>query len=163
MFCFIVDSLWEDSIPALKLGIGIPITARAGLMVFTRDASIYYGGLNYSISATGDTLYRGTEALLTNVEAIQFRYGVDNDGDGVIESWYDNNPPNRSYQRKWAIRFTMVLTSEGMRGYIYPHDSVTIEDDPPYTYPLTNFQKRKKRAFLSSIVYPQNLQPEEEL
>jgi hypothetical protein len=57
----------------------------------------------------------------------------------------------------------MVVASEGMAGYKTLDDSVTIENDPPYTYPLDSDQQRRKRAILSSVVYPQNLQPPEGL
>ena len=155
------DPIWGLPTEGLRLQVGTPVAARAGLMVFKRNADTYYNGLTYALA--GDTLMRGNEALLTDVEALQFRYGVDTDGDDIIDFWGDsNNPPfNPNYGTKWAVRFTMVITSEGMTGYEYPYDSVVIEDDPPYAYPLTPTQKRRKRAILSSIVHPPNLQPEE--
>jgi len=154
-----VDSMWGDSIPAANLTVGIPISARAGLMVFRTSAGIYSGGLTYTLA--GDTLRRGGEALLNNVEAIQFRYGIDNNGDGIIDAWHPNTQPNPGYVRTWAIHWTVVVTSEGMPGYTYPANTVTIEDNPPFTYNLSPIQRRRKRAILSGIVYPQNLQPEE--
>ena len=155
------DPIWALPTRAMRLHITGPISARAGLIVFKRNADTYYSGLNYTVS--GDTLMRGNEPLLTNVEAIQFRYGIDTDDDQIVDSWGNqNNPPfNANYQSKWAVSFTMVVASEGMAGYEYRHDSVTIEDNPPYTYVLNAQQKRRKRAVLSSVVYPQNLQPEE--
>jgi len=155
------DPIWGLPTEGLRLSVGTPVAARAGLMVFKRNTDTYYNGLTYNVA--GDTLMRGNEALLTDVEAIQFRYGIDTDGDDIIDLWRDsNNPPfNPNYGTKWAVRFTMVITSEGMTGYEYPYDSVLIEDDPPYSYPLSPAQKRRKRAILSSIVYPPNLQPEE--
>jgi prepilin-type N-terminal cleavage/methylation domain-containing protein len=155
------DPIWGQQTDGLRLQVDRPIRARAGLMVFERNADTYNTGLTYSL--VGDTLLRGNEALLTNVEAIQFRYGIDTDGDDIIDDWRDtNNPPfNANYGAKWAVRFTMVITSEGVLDYQYPADSVVIEDDPPYSYPLTPLQKRRKRAILSSIVHPPNLQPEE--
>ena len=155
------DPIWAQPTRAMRLYISGPITARAGLMVLRRNADTYYSGLNYTLS--GDTLMRGTEPLLTNVEAIQFRYGIDTDGDQIVDSWGNqNNPPfNANYESKWAVSFTMVIASEGMAGYEYLPDSVTIENNPRYTYVLTPQQKHRKRAILSSIVYPQNLQPEE--
>lgn len=155
------DPIWSQPTRALRLHLTGPISARAGLMVFKRNADTYYSGLNYTLA--GDTLMRGNEPLLTNVEAIQFRYGIDTDGDRIVDVWGNqNNPPfNANYRSKWAVSFTMVVASEGMAGYNYRHDSVTIENNPPYTYLLNPQQKRRKRAILSSIVYPQNLQPEE--
>jgi type II secretory pathway pseudopilin PulG len=155
------DPIWNLPTDGFRVQVDRPVSARAGLMVFKRNADTYFTGLTYRL--VGDTLMRGNEALLTNVEAIQFRYGIDTDGDGLVESWGNtNNPPfNQNYDDRWAVRFTMVITSEGMTGYEYPADSVVIEDDPPYVYPLTPSQKRRKRAILSSVVHPPNLQPGE--
>jgi type II secretory pathway pseudopilin PulG len=155
------DPIWNLATDGHRLQVDRPLKARAGLMVFKRNADTYNTGLTYRLA--GDTLMRGNEALLTNVEAIQFRYGIDTDGDEVVDLWRDvNNPPfNPNYGAKWAVRFTMVITSEGMTGYEYPLDSVTIEEDPPYSYPLSPADKRRKRAILSTIVYPPNLQPGE--
>jgi len=156
-----IDPIWGSSTEGLRLQVGTPVAARAGLMVFKRNTDTYYSGLTYNLA--GDTLMRGNEALLTDVEAVQFRYGIDTDGDDIIDLWGDsNNPPfNPNYSTKWAVRFTMVITSEGMSGYEYPHDSVVVDSNPPYSYPLTPAQKRRKRAILSSIVHPPNLQPGE--
>ncbi len=157
------DPVWNNPIAALRVAITSSISARGGLLVFRRNADTYYTGLTYTVS--GDTLMRGNEALLTNVEAIRFRYGIDLDGDGIVESWGpDNNPPfNPNYGTRWAVRFTMVVSSDLIPGYEAPNDTVTIEDDPPYWYTLEGVEKRRRRAILSSIVHPQNLQPGERL
>ncbi len=158
-----IDPLWGNSIPATKLVFSSVISAREGAIIFKRTDETYLTGITYQI--VGDTLKRGNEALLNNVEAIAFRYGLDTDGDRIIDTWGDrNNPPfNPSYTRKWAIRFTVVIASEAMAGYRYGENTVTIEQNPPYTYPLTPAQQKRKRVFMSSIVYPQNLQPGEGL
>jgi hypothetical protein len=155
------DPIWGQPTPALRLNVGAPIAARAGLMVFKRHTDTYYNGLTYTL--TGDTLMRGNEALLADVEAIQFRYGIDTDGDDIVDVWRDaNNPPfNAQYSSKWAVSFTMVVASRGIVGYEYPYDSVTIDSNPPYTYVLNSDQLKRRRAILSGIVFPQNLQPEE--
>ncbi len=157
------DPIWNNPVPGLRLNISENVGARAGLIVFRRNAATYYGGLTYTL--TNDTLMRGTEALLTNVEAIQFRYGLDTDNDGIIDNWSNANNPlfNPMYARKWAVRFTVVISSDIITGYQAPEDSITIESDPPYTYVLDANQKRRKRAILSSIIHPQNLQPGEGL
>lgn len=156
-----IDTLWGDSIPGLVVSAGPGIAARPGLIFIQRDAAIYNAGLTYRLS--GDTLYRGNEALLTNVEAIQFRYGVDQDGDGVVETWDRQNAalPNPGYGRNWAVRFSMVVASEGITGFEYPDANVTIETDPSYTYALNDLDRRRNRVIVSSIIYPQNLQPGE--
>jgi hypothetical protein len=155
------DPVWNTSVSANRLQVDRPVSARGGLIVIRRNDATYNVGLTYSL--VGDTLMRGNEALLTGVEALQFRYGIDLNGDGIIDNWVDtNNPPfNTNYGAKWAVRFTIVIASEGMAGYTYPHDSVTVEQNPSYSYPLTPDQKRRKRAILSSILYPPNLQPGE--
>ena len=155
------DPIWGLPTPGLRLNVGAPISARAGLMVFKRNADTYFNGLTYTLS--GDTLMRGNEALLTDVEAIQFRYGIDTDGDDIIDTWRDaNNPPfNANSANKWADSFTMVVASRGIAGYEYPYDSVTIDSNPPYSYVLNSDQLKRRRTILSSVVFPQNLQPEE--
>ncbi|MEO0215959.1 MAG: prepilin-type N-terminal cleavage/methylation domain-containing protein [candidate division WOR-3 bacterium] len=154
----------QDTIPASKILINGPMPTH-GLMVFKRNKNIYFGGIAYRVSATGDSLYRGGELLLTNVEAIQFRRGVDEDGDGLISGneWTNLTQENENprYMKKNAIRFTMVVTSEGMPGYTYPSNTITIEENPPYTYTLNDIQRRKRRAILRGIVYPPNIQPPE--
>lgn len=155
------DPIWNQPVDANHVQVDRPVNARGGLIVIRRHDETYNLGLTYSLA--GDTLMRGNEALLTGVEALQFRYGIDTDGDGIIDDWRDSNNPlfNTNYAATWAVRFTMVVASAGMTGYEYPYDSVTIEDNPPYSYALNADQKRRKRAILSSIVYPPNLQPGE--
>jgi type II secretory pathway pseudopilin PulG len=155
------DPIWNQPVAANRLQVDQPVSARGGLIVLRRNAETYNIGLTYNLA--GDTLMRGSEALLTDVEAIQFYYGIDTDADGVVDSWQDsNNPPfNPNYGAKWAVRFIMVVTTEGMSAYQYPYDSVIVEGDPRFAYAILPDQKRRKRAILSSIVYPQNLQPGE--
>ena len=158
-----IDPVTGSKTPGLILNVSIPIQGRRGAMVIRRAGNVYYGGVTYYVA--NDTLYRGTEPLLTNCEAIQFRYGLDQNNDGVVSAgeWGNaNNPPtNVDYYRKWAARFTMVVTSEGLPGYKYPDNNVTIEANPPYNYLLSIFQQRKKRSIMSALVFPQNLQPPE--
>ncbi len=158
-----VDSLWGDSIPASRINVGISVSVPQGSMIFKRNSGIYYGGLTYTVS--NDTLKRGTEALLNNVEAIVFRYGIDTDGDRIIDTWTDrNNPPfNPSYDNTWAISFNMVVVSDPIPNFDYGN-VVTLEDYPGHTYSYdltTPMQRRRRRAILSTVVYPQNLQPGE--
>ncbi|UCF71277.1 MAG: PilW family protein [candidate division WOR-3 bacterium] len=157
------DPVWNNAIDGLRLYIGPTIAARAGLMVFRRNSATYNNGLTYTLS--NDTLMRGGEALLTNVEAIQFRYGIDTDNDGIIDNWNNANNPlfNPNYGNKWAVRFTVVIASDLITGYEEVEDTILIEHDPEYPLALDPYAKRRKRAILSSIIYPQNLQPGEDL
>jgi hypothetical protein len=43
-----------------------------------------------------------------------------------------------------------------MGGYTYPDDQIAIEDN---VYTLTSTQKKQKRAILTGVIAPQNLQP----
>lgn len=154
-----MDSTWGIKIPAQKVTLAAStISCRAGLLVFRRAGALYTGGINYHRSATGDTLYRGAEPLLNNVEALEIRYGFDSNGDNIIDTWSNQVQPNPNWGRKWAIRYTMVVASEAMAGYRYPLDSFNVEG---VTYGLTTQQRAKKRVFLQGVVYPQNLQPPE--
>jgi prepilin-type N-terminal cleavage/methylation domain-containing protein len=160
---FTYYNIWGSPTPALRLHVGPTVSAHFGYIVFRRNTAVYNNGLTYTLA--NDTLMRGSEALLTNVEAIQFRYGLDTDNDGIVDNWSDANNPlfNPNYSRKWAVRFTVVIASDLIKDYETVEDSVRIEADPVYEYGLDPYQKRRKRAILSSIVYPQNLQPGEDL
>lgn len=157
-----MDSTWGIKIPAQKVTLAsATISCRAGLMAFQRAGGIYNTGLTYRRSSTGDTLFRGSEALLNNVEALEIRYGIDNDGDNIIETWTNRTDvnPNPNWTRKWAIRYTIVITSDPIAGYKYPANNYVIEG---VTYNLTTPQQiAKKRVFLQGLIYPQNLQPPE--
>lgn len=142
------------SVQAQRLTLNTTLKATNGLVIIRKFGEIYSPGLR--IGVANNKLIRGPDTLLDNVEDLQFAYGIDDDGDGVIEKWTNDAPPFASLQRKWAIRYTMVLTSGPIGGYTYPDDSITIED---HTYILTGDQKREKRVFLSGVIAPPNLQP----
>jgi len=142
------------SVPGQKLSLNKHVSAIAGLVVIGVDRYAYDTGV--SLNLAGNQLMRGNEIMLDNVEDIQFAYGIDNDNDNIIETWTDDCPAFATANRKWAIRYTMVLTSDIMRGYTYPDDTVGIED---HHYTLTDEQKRRKRTILSGVISPPNLQP----
>lgn len=143
-----------EGFPAQRLTLSSPVNALRGLVLIGIDPPIYNPGITFAVS--NGQLIRGNDVMLDNVEDLQFAYGIDNDNDNIIETWTDNVPPFVTQGRKWAIRYTMVVTSSAMGGYTYPDDIITIED---HTYTLTQAQKRQKRAILSGIIAPQNLQP----
>ena len=143
-----------DTVPGYTLTIDKAISASNGLTVVKRVPAIYDSGL--TITLINNQLLRGNEALIDNVEDIQFAYGIDNNNDGVIETWTDNVPAFATLGRKWTIRYTLVLTSQGMPGYRYAQDDITIED---HTYTLADYQKSQKRVFITGTMSPQNLQP----
>jgi len=142
-----------NTVPALVLTLDKAVSAVAGLVVIGYVPSIYNG---IRIGVNNNKLVRGSDTLLDNVEDIQFAYGIDTDGDNVIDSYYDDIPQFATLGSKWAIRYTLVVASRPMAGYTYPGDTITIED---HTYSLNSLQKRKKRSILSGIIAPQNLQP----
>ncbi len=140
--------------PGQALTLDKHVSAIAGLVVIGVDKLAYDPGI--SLNLAGTQLMRGNEIMLDNVEDIQFAYGIDNDNDNIIETWTDDCPAFATANRKWAIRYTMVLTSDMIRGYTYPEDTVGVED---HSYTLTDEQKRRKRTILSGIISPPNLQP----
>jgi prepilin-type N-terminal cleavage/methylation domain-containing protein len=140
--------------PGQALTLDKHVSAIAGLVVIGIDKNAYDPGVTLNI--TNSQLMRGNEIMLDNVEDIQFAYGIDNDNDNIIETWTDDVPAFASANRRWAIRYTMVLTSDIVRGYTYPDDTVAVED---HSYTLTDEQKRRKRTILSGIISPPNLQP----
>lgn len=146
--------------PAQRLTItGPPVTTKSAQVVITyNNPDIYNTGILYQV--VNGVLQRGNEALLDNVENIQFAYGLDTDEDTIIDAWFNTIPDSllrpRPYSRRWALRYTMVVTSKGIPNYTFPDPNITIEDN---TYALTQEMRRRKRTFLSGILYPQNLEP----
>lgn len=128
------------------------LSAIAGLVIIRKFFSLYNPGITLSINDSNQ-LVRGSDILLDNVEDLQFAYGIDNDGDNIIETWTDVIPQFATLGRKWAIRYTLVVTSRPMRDYTYIHNSLVIEN---HTYIP---DKTRRRAILSGIIAPQNLQP----
>ena len=148
--------IWGNAMLAQRVGFDKPFSTIPGYILVRKYGSCF------DDSATGitmqrsvnDKLVRGGDNLLDNVEDLQFAYGVDTDGNGVIDAWSDDMPDWRG--QKWAIRYTLVVSSRPIGGYEYPADSVTVED---HTYALTFDQKKRRRAVLSGVVMPPNLQP----
>jgi len=126
------------------------------LCMFSWNPNTYFQGIRFNVA--NNQLIRNGEALLDNVEDFQIAYGLDQNNDGVIELWQNTIPANPSFLRKWALRFTMVVTSRGMPGYLWTGGNILVED---HNYdPLAQVNGiRKKRTFMSTVVYPQNLQP----
>ncbi|MCK4251439.1 PilW family protein [candidate division WOR-3 bacterium] len=145
---------WGNSVRASRLTLDNPVNSTKGLVVIGKHSEFYSPGITISVS--NNKLVRGSDTLLDNVEELQFSYGIDNDGDGVIETWTDNIPQFATFQKKWGIRYTLVVTSRPMGGYTYPRDSMYIED---HAYALTAADKRMKRAIFTGVISPPNLQP----
>lgn len=146
----------NEVIPANHLNFADPFAMdiNNAFCAFAWEPTIYDPGIKFSVN--NNQLLRGNELLLDNVEDLQFAYGIDDDGDNLVETWDNTRHQNPGLGRKWAIRFTMVVTSEGMPGYTYPDNTVTVED---HIYTLTPQQRRMRRAFMSGVIYPQNLEP----
>jgi len=129
------------------------------LAAFTYSTPLYDQGLAYYVDANKRLIRdqnNTPEVLLDNVEDFQLAFGIDNNNDGQIDQW--RNPPewpNSNYDRKWVVRFTMVMTSGGMPGYIWSDGAITTEN---HTYTPAGGELKKKRSFVSTVVYPQNLQ-----
>jgi prepilin-type N-terminal cleavage/methylation domain-containing protein len=148
--------IWGNPMLAQQVGFDRPFRTVPGYILVRK-----YGEC-FDDTATGITiqravnnkLVRGGDTLLDNVEDLQFAYGVDTDGNGVIDTWTHDMPDWRG--QKWAIRYTLVVASRPIGGYQYPTDSVTVED---HIYGLTLEQKKRRRAILSGVIMPPNLQP----
>ncbi|MEO0205559.1 MAG: PilW family protein, partial [candidate division WOR-3 bacterium] len=145
--------------PALRLTVSAPaFTKNVQVVITYNNPDIYNNGILYQV--TNGTLQRGTEDLLDNVENIQFAYGLDTDGDTIIDAWFNTIPDSllrpRPYDRRWALRYTMVVASKPITNYTYPDANITVEDN---TYALTQEMRRRKRTLFSGILYPQNLEP----
>jgi prepilin-type N-terminal cleavage/methylation domain-containing protein len=153
------DTFWDihgNPVLAQRITLNNPLSAIAGLVVINRYEPIYNQGITYQVN-NNKQLVRGSDILLDNVEELQLAYGIDNDGDDIIETWTNNLPAFGTLDRKWAIRYTMVVTSRPMGGYTYPHNNLNIEN---HTYNITTrTDKSMKRAILSGVISPANLQP----
>lgn len=152
---FVFIDQWGNSIPGLLVDVDNPVGAIAGLVVIRKYGSIYNPGITLSLNANNQ-LMRSNDVLLENVEDLQFAYGIDSDGDGVIESWFNNVPQFATAGQKWAIRYSMVVTSRTMGGYEYPLNTINLENNP---YALSTTDRMRKRAILTGIIAPANLQP----
>jgi prepilin-type N-terminal cleavage/methylation domain-containing protein len=141
--------------PAQSITTDLPLNAIGGLVVIRKYSDMFdQAGPGLTISVSNNKLVRGSDTLLENVEDLQFAYGTDTDGDDVIDLWTNDLP--QFTDRKWAIRYTLVITTRPIADYEYPMDSVTVED---HSYTLNLTQKRQKRAILTGIIAPPNLQP----
>jgi len=145
------------AIPAQRLVLDQQLNSIAGLVMICIDTLLYNPGITYQV--VNNQLMRGNDVLLDNVEDLQFAYGIDNDGDNVIETWTNTLPAQYvSLGRKWAIRYNLVVTSRPIRGYTYNAANYTVENHV-VNIPSGSYQQRQKRAFLSGIIAPPNLQP----
>jgi type II secretory pathway pseudopilin PulG len=142
------------SVFAQRLTLSAHLKAVPGLIVIRKFSSTYSPGLHLAVA--NNKLVRGPDTLLDNVEDIQFAYGIDTNDDDVIDNWTNDAPGFASTDSKWAIRYTLVLTSERLGDYEYPDDTISVED---HTYVLNSNQKKMKRVFLSGVIAPPNLQP----
>ena len=155
---FTYTDQWGNPVKACSISISNPLNAIAGLVVISKIQSLYSPGIKISVNANNE-LVRGKDILLDNVEDLQFAYGVDTDGDGIIDSWSDNKPLQAiALGQKWVIRYTLVVTSRPMGGYTYPDITYTIEN---HTYDILTNRMRMKRAIFTGIIAPPNLQPPE--
>lgn len=151
-----------ETIPALELRLNRPTNAGQGSICIAYDPNSYFNGIAYYINNQRQ-LMRGTEVFLENVEDIQFRYGVDENDNGVIDSLTNYNEWHHDLsnfsqmdllRHLFVIRVTFVVLSErGLTDYRYPEASITIED---HTYPLNDIQRRFKRAIVQTIAWPRN-------
>jgi len=152
----------EDTIPAFELHLNRPTNAGQGSVCIAYDDNCYFNGIGYYINNQRQ-LMRGNEVFLENVEDIQFRYGIDENDNGIIDSttgnieWHHDLAgfsQNDLLRHLFVIRVTFVVLSErGLTDYHYPANSITIED---HTYPLNDLQRRFKRAIVQTIAWPRN-------
>jgi len=158
----IVHSVAEFTLDGFKLRIDRAISVDKGSLVFRPDRNTYGNGIDYTL--VSNTLMRGNQVFLENVEDIQFAYGVDLNDDGTFQDaeWFNElssipgYSPRMLYEHRTAIRSAFVMLSERMlRDYNYPADACTLED---HIYALSELDKKYKRNFVSAITWPRNIQ-----
>ncbi len=157
----IVHSVAEFTLDGLKLRINKAISVDKGSLVFRPDRDTYGNGIDYTL--VNNTLMRGNQVFLENVEDIQFAYGVDLNNDGTFQDaeWFNElssipgYSPRMLYEHRTAIRSAFVMLSERrLRDYNYPADACTLED---HIYALSELDKKYKRNFVSAITWPRNI------
>ncbi|MEO0129013.1 MAG: prepilin-type N-terminal cleavage/methylation domain-containing protein [candidate division WOR-3 bacterium] len=151
-----------ETIPALELHLNRITNAGQGAICIVYDYNSLVNGISYYVNNQRQ-LMRGNEVFLENVEDIQFRYGVDVNDNGIIDSmtnyieWHNdlsNFSQNDLMRHLFIIRTTFVVLSErGLTDYRYPDNTITIED---HTYPLNDIQRRFKRVIVQTIAWPRN-------
>lgn len=158
----IVHSVAEFTLNGFKLTIDRPISIDKGSLAFRPDRNTYENGIDYTL--VSNTLMRGNQVFLENVEDIQFAYGVDLNDDGTFQDaeWFNElssipgYSPRMLYEHRTAIRSAFVMLSERMlRDYNYPADACTLED---HIYAISGLDKKYKRNFVSAITWPRNIQ-----
>ena len=148
-----------DTIPAVDLTVSRSVTVGQGATCVRIDSASYFNGISYYIDGQ-NRLMRGDEVFLDNVEDIQFAYGIDENDNGQIEDaeWYnDLTPFPATYLSRHTIviRAAFVVLSERALGnYVYPGDSIAIED---HSYSLNDAQKKRKRVIVRSVTFPRNM------
>ncbi|MGB9720266.1 MAG: PilW family protein [bacterium] len=152
----------EDTIPALELHLSRPTNTGQGSVCIAYNDDCYFNGISYYIN-NQHQLMRGDEVFLENVEDIQFRYGIDENDNGIIDSmtnyveWHHDLAGFNQIDLQrhlFVVRVTFVVMSErGLTDYHYPANSITIED---HTYPLNDIQRRFKRVIVQTIAWPRN-------
>jgi prepilin-type N-terminal cleavage/methylation domain-containing protein len=158
----IQHSVAEYILDGFKLRIDRAISVDKGSLVFRPDKTTYGNGIDYRL--VNNTLMRGNQVFLENVEDIQFAYGVDLNDDGTFEDaeWFNQlssvpgYSPRMLYEHRTAIRSGFIMLSErSLRDYTYSADACTLED---HIYALSAPDKKYKRNFVSAITWPRNLQ-----
>jgi len=149
-----------DSVPGTDLTLSRSINVGQGTICIRLDSVSYFNGISYYVD-NQNRLMRGDKVFLDNVEDIQFAYGVDQNNNGQIEDpgeWYnDLTSFSAAYlsSHTIVIRATFVVLSERALGtYVYPGDSIAIED---HSYNLNDIQKKRKRVIVRSITFPRNM------
>jgi prepilin-type N-terminal cleavage/methylation domain-containing protein len=158
----IVHSVAEFTLDGLKLRLNKAVSVDKGSLVFLPDRNTYSNGIDYTL--VNNTLMRGNQVFLENVEDLQFAYGVDLNDDGTFQDaeWFNElssipgYSPRMLYEHRTAVRSSFVMLSERrLKDYTYPADACTLED---HIYALSELDKQHKRNFVSAITWPRNIQ-----
>ncbi len=139
------------------------ITYKTGtIFLGVKDLSLLNTGVTYYLDSN-NILWRNNTIFLENVEDIQFAYGIDGltgtepDGEIDPDEWTDDItgiPQSELFNRKFAIRVTLIVRSKGIPGFKYGKDRIVSENR---VINLTSADKRFDRLILQGVVYPRNL------
>ncbi|MGH8446955.1 MAG: PilW family protein [Solimonas sp.] len=157
------SKVWSDAQTAIPAGDGVmnypyvtailyvrPCSAPAGATCASTDD----GGTPIPTLVSQDLPSSATlpelkiEPQVENIEQLRFEYGVDGDGDGLVDRYYpaDSVP---SWPEVIAVRFGIIVRGDTVDGFT---DSSSYDMPGGYTYtPAENVRRYQRRLFIKDV------------
>lgn len=156
--------VWSDAQAAIPAADGVMNYPYMTSIIYLRPCSTQTGGGNCSAAADGgspiptlvsEDLTSGSglpaldeHALVENIEQLRFEYGVDSDGDQLVERYYDAASVP-SWSQVIFVRFGIIVRGDAIDGYA---DSDSYAMPGGYTYtPAAAVQRYQRRLFVKDV------------